>query len=419
MQIENNVVKGLELETGFSTSAEINQMDTSLTFMSTYKWEMGDVNSFYVKKQLLSNQKDANGKRLPYKGNVTEVATQLLIAEGMKPEDITPQLLFDRFNADTDIQALSEFVRGILVAANGKTMTRRVLNPTIKDANGKRIPTTIDKIAGITGAIHQKLRKEQEEKLKLGGVADDVINTTLQAFDTNKKLVKAVKTRVAMEICAIPVDASTFAVKEGFTGLKGLIYSTSTDTYNKLKAKLHTPDDMHLDFLEIKISHPVITKNASKDVNKMQSGMNTAFETFDTAKSPCRLLADFDAMYREYCATSAQSADDLRAKVMDYREMPDEEALSLCKDYVIKNYDALDDEEKEKYNEIVQRFQEVLTAEEIAQISNITFSDSPNVDKADGMNGVQDASKPEDSKPSEEAFFDGMDDMGEGFNLEG
>ena len=389
MKIENGTVLDLELETGFSTSSEISQMDNSLTFMSTYKWDMGDVNAIYFKKQLLSNQKDAKGNRIPYKGTVSEVARKICLAEGMKEEDITPEYLFKRFNDDTDLQALSEFTRGIMVFANGKKMTRRILAKTLRDENGKRIPSTIDRLGAITGAMHQKLRDEQEAKMQSAGVAAEMIKTALDDFDQKNKLVRATKTRVAMEICVIPVDPVTFEVKDGFTGLKGVIYTTNTDNYNVLKTKLHTADDKYLDYLEIKIVHPVITKNANKDVNKMQSGLKTTFESFDVAKSPAKLITDFDESYVKYADTSAQTAEDLRQKVMDYREMSDEEALSIAKDYVFQHYDLLDDEEKEKYDDIVQRFQEVLTAEEIAKISNITFSSAPNVGNAEGMNGTE------------------------------
>lgn len=414
MEINNGAVVDLPLETGFSTSSEISQMDNALSFMSTYKWEMGDVNAFYVKKQLLSDKRDENGNRIPYQGTVSEVAKQICALEGMSEDQITKEYLFNRFNKDTDIQALSEFTRGVLVFANGKKMTRRVLAKTTKDEHGKRIPSTLDRLAGITGAIHQKLREAEENKMKSVSVAEDTIKDALDAFDQNNKLIKATKTRVAMEVCAIPVDPTNFTVKDGFAGLKGVIYSTNTDTYNVLKSKLHTADDTHLDYLEIKIIHPVITKNANKDINKMQSGLKTRFETFDAAKSPANLLKDFDEDYVKYASTSAQTAADLRSKVMDYREISDEELLSLCKDYVVKNYSILTDDEKEKYSEIVQRFQEVLTAEEIASISNINFSSAPNVHEAESMNGTAD-----EAKKAEEAS--GIESFGGegGFNFEG
>lgn len=406
MEIQNGVVIDLPLETGFSTSSEISQMDNALTYMSTYKWEMGDVNAVYFKKQLLSNQKDAKGNRIPYKGTVSEAARKICLAEGISEDKITPEYLFNRFNKDTDLQALSEFTRGVMVFANGKKMTRRVLARTSYDANGKRVPSTLDRLAGITGSIHQKLREAEETKMKSVSVAEDTIKDALSAFDQNNKLIRATKTRVAMEVCVIPVDPVTFAVKEGFTGLKGVIYSTNTDTYNTLKTKLHTADDTHLDYLEVKIKHPVISKNASKDVNKMQSGLKTEFLTFDLTNSPARLIEDFDTQFVEYSATSAQSANDLRAKVMDYREISDEELLSICKDYVIKNYDILTDEEKEKHAEIVQRFQEVLTAEEIAEISNITFADAPNVANAESMNGTKEEQKDSEPKAENGSFLD-------------
>lgn len=414
MQIVNGTVQGLELETGFSTSSEISQMNNSLTFMSTYKWDMGDVNAFYIRKQLLSDQKDAKGNRIPYKGTVTEVAKTICLAEGMKEEDITDEYLFSRFNKDTDIQALSEFTRGVMVFANGKKMTRRVLcRHEIDPKTGKKVPSTLDKVAGITGAIHQTLRKREEEKCQTAGLAQDMIDDALKKFDEKHKLVRASKIRVAMEVCAIPVDPTTFAVKDGFSELKGVIYTTSIDNYNAFKSRLHTANDSHLDFLEVKISHPVV-QHANKDVAKMQSGLKTSFESFDSTKSPANLIPNFVDNYLTYCQTAAQTSEDLRAKVMDYREISDEELLSICKDYVIKNYDVLTQEEKEKYDEIVQRFQEVLTAEEIASISNIQFAQSPNVQEAEGMTGV------EPQQPAQESndVFAGLDDDADDFEIE-
>ena len=415
MQIVNGAVQGLELETGFSTSSEISQMNNSLTFMSSYKWDMGDVNAFYVRKQLLSDQRDAKGNRIPYKGTVTEVAKAICLAEGMKEEEITEGYLFNRFNKDTDIQALSAFTRGIMVFVNGKKMTRRVLcKHEIDPTTGKKVTTTLDRIAGITGAIHQTLRKAEEDKCKKAGLAQDMIDDALSKFDEKHKLVRASKIRVAMEVCTIPVDPTSFAVKDGFAGLKGVIYTTSIDNYNALKGRLHTANDSHLDFLEVKISHPVV-QHANKDVAKMQSGLKTSFESFDSTKSPANLLPNFTEDYLTYCQTAAQTSEDLKAKVMDYREISDEELLSICKDYVIKNYDILTDEEKEKYDEIVQRFQEVLTAEEIAQISNIQFAQSPNVQEAEGMTGVAPTQSEEEG---DMGVFSGIDDEEDEFEME-
>lgn len=413
MQIENGVVQGLELETGFVTSAEISQMESSLQFMNSYKWEMGEVNAIYLKKQLLSNQVGPNGKRIPYKGSVSEAGRKILLAEGYKEEEITQELLFSRFNNDTDLQALSEFVRGILVHRNGKTMTQKVLNPVIKDEHGKRIKTTLDEVANLTNAIHQKKRDEQEAKLKQSGIGEDVIKTTLTNFDSAHKMIKATKPRVAMEICVVPVDPVKHTVKEDkYEGLKGVIYTISVDVYNKLKNKLHTPDDVNLDFLEIKITHPTVNKG-NKDVSKMHSAMQTEYETFKSEYSPANTIPDFKKNYVEYCTTSAQSADDLRAKVMDYREISDEELLTLCKDYVINNYDTLTDEEKEKYHATVQRFQEVLTAEEIAKASNINFAPSPDVMQAEGMNGIT-----EETPFGEGGFGDGNGFESGSFDIE-
>lgn len=391
MEIKNGTVTelGLELETGFSTSSEINSMDNQLQFVSSYKWKMGDVNAIYIKKQLLSNQKDENGNRIPYKGNVTEVARKICLAEGMKPEEITDEYLFNRFNNDCDLQVLSEYTRGILTYFNGKKGTKRVLAPSKKDETGKRIITTLDKVASLTNAIHKHLRDAQEEKLKAAGVAQDTIKDTLDKYDQNNKLIKSVKTRVAAEIIVIPVDPVTFVYDANNVNFKGVLYSTNTDNYNLWKSKLKTAQDTHLDYLEIKIVHPHVSKFQTEDLNKMHSGLKTTYEVFDTTVSPALKIPNFDEMYREYCKTSAQTAEDLRAKVMDYRPISDEELLSICKDFVFQNYDVLDEKEKEKYMDIIDRFQTVLTAEEIAKISNIKFSESPNVQKAESMNGVE------------------------------
>jgi hypothetical protein len=384
MQIVNGTVQGLELETGFSTSSEIAKMNSQLSFLTSYKWEIGDVNAFYVRKQLLSDKRDANGNRIPYKGSASDVARQICLAEGMAEADITDTYLFERFNKDTDIQALSEFVRPILTKVNGKTMTSRFLAKTETDpVTGKRIKSTLDEVAGITSAIHAELRKTEEAKLRQANIADKMIKDVLTKYDSDNKLIRASKIRVAMEVCVFPVDPVTFKIKDGTDTerFRGVIYSTSFDTYSKLKERLHTSNDTHLDFLELKITHP-------KAETKMQSGLKTSFESFDSTQSPANLITNFTENYNEYCKTAAQDANDLRAKVMDYREISDEELLSICKDYVIKNYNLLSEEERKKHDAIVQRFQEVLTAEEIAAISNVTFSASPNVKEAEGMNGV-------------------------------
>lgn len=418
MKIVNGVVAGLELEQGFSTSSEITQMDSSITFLNNYKWEMGDVNAAIFKKQLLSNQRDEKGNRIPYKGTVTDVATKICLAEGMTEEEITPEYLFNRFNKDTDIQALSEFTRSYLQNVNGKMMTRRVLSPQERDENGKYVPNIHDRMSAVTNAIHKHRRLKLEEQYTASNIPKDTITEILRKFDGDEKMVRAVKTRVAFEICVIPLDANTFKLKEAFSGLRGVIYTTSTDNYSSIKAKLHKPgEDTNLDFLEIKISHPVVTKNADKNINKMHSGMKVDYGVFaDASVKPSVVIEDFQEQYKIFSETSAQSADDLRSKVMDYRPMTPEEALSQCKDYVIENYKYLDEEEKEKYDDIVQRFHTVLTAEEIASISGIEFAPTPNTEKAEGMADAEPEEKAPEEEPAKDDFFEDMDEDA-GFDL--
>lgn len=410
MIIENNAVQGLELETGFGTSSQISTMDNGLAFIQSYKWEMGDVNIVYVPKQLLSNQVDAKGNRIPYKGTPSDVAKKILLAEGVDEKDITPEMLFARFNKDTDIQSLSFYTRNYLtVTSKGDKITKRVLSESYKDENGVYHADIHDKLAGITGAIHKYRRAQQEAQLKASNLPAKIIEDTLKNFDTDEKLVRATKTRIAMEVCVIPVDADSFEMKEAFGGFKGVIYTTGSDNYNKIKGKLHKPgEDTNLDFLEIKITHPVVNKNANKTVNKMQSGMATEFGVVAQADlKPSNKIADFCKLYDEYRNTSAQSAQDLKSKVMDFKPMTEDEALSICKDYVIANYDLLNDEEKEKYNEIVQRFQSVLTKEEIQKITNITFADSPNVMEADEATATDSI---EENGDFGGGVFEGLDD---------
>ena len=405
MEIQNGAVmqaNGLELETGFSTSADIAEMDARLNFVGGYKWEMGDVNAFYVKKQLLSNQR-VNGKRVPYKGSVTEAGKALLLQEGMKEEEITPQVLFARFNGDTDIQALVDYVRTVQVVVDGKKMGRRVLSPRIVDPDTKkRIPTAIDKLAKLTGDIHNILRTEQENKLKAGGVGKDIIEKTLQTFDQEKKLIKATKTRVAMEICYFPVDKVTFQYEQDkYTGLTGVIYTCNTEIYGLIKGKLHTADDKHLDYLEIKMSHPVSNKYGNnKDMNKMDSAQKPGVGSFDDKTSPALQIENFDEAYLAYCKTSIQTAEDLRQKIFDFQPISEEEAISLCKDYVLQNGNILDDEAKKNNAEILKRFQETLSAEEIATISNM-FSNMPGVQEAEGYITENAGSNPQQANTSQ------------------
>lgn len=415
------------------TTQGVERMNSENSFLSKFKWEMGDIHTVLFPKLMLDPEnKNSHGEAQPienmtaseaarevlYRRDITkELAETLSGVELEKAVDvavqaITMEELYRRYNKYTDLAAFARQTRKISIVTQealkkkeqdpkSSGIYERVIASTgYKDEKGKYHRDALDDIASIVGAINKKLEQRIRDKFKDN---PDLSPTQIDALVKevkDKKPIKGTSIRIAMEVLAYKHTDSRIPKIEGSVAASNCLYVASKDHFDKISAYIHTSADLALDYLELEVTHKVY-KESSANLSKAKSGMNVGIKNVETTALMTNVVEKFLPQYLAYRKANPMTEATTETKVQEFRTMQDAELYSLFRSWITTNSSVLSEEEQTKFAATLEKATAVLDGEEIEKIVNQDNSVGPNTIKAGADNAA-------DIESQNTGLFDGL-----------
>ncbi|WP_275372563.1 hypothetical protein [Clostridium tertium] len=397
------------------TTQGVERMNSENSFLTKFKWEMGDVHTVIFPKIMLNpEKKNKHGEMMPienmpasvaareilYRRDVTKELSETLKgvelekAVNAKVAAVTDKELHTLYNKYTDLAAFARFTRKIAVetpeslakkAADGKSnglYERVVASQAYRDDDGTYHKDALDQLASLVSTINKKQQEETRAKFEGNDALTPTQVDALVKDVKDKKPIKGTALKIAMEVLAIKHGDSGIPKVEGAATTTNCLYIASKDHYDKISTWIHKQTDTSLDYLELEVTHKVY-REATANLSKAKSGMNVGIKNVEDKAIIAKAVSDFSNQYITYRKATPMTEATIETKVQEFRTMKENELYSIFRSFISKNSHILSDEDREKYKDTLEKVNEVLDEAEIKQIVDQDNTAGPNTIKTD------------------------------------
>lgn len=401
------------------TTKGVARMNSENSFLGKFKWEMGDVHTVVFPKIMLDPEHlNKHGEPMPIEGMLaSEAAREVLYRRDITKEleanftgaelekevnkaveSVSLETLHERYNKYTDLAAFAKMTRRISVETPESILARQndpkksglyervVASRGYRDDDGKYVRDTLDELASIVGVIQRGLETQMREKYKDSpDLSPSQVDDLVEGLK-KKKPIKGSSVKIAMEVLAFKHSDSEVPKVEGTVATSNFLYMASTDHLAKITPWLYKGTDISLDYLELEVTHSYY-KEKTEMLSKAKSGMNVGIKNVEAKALLTKNTKDFVGNYIKYRKANPMTEATIETKVPEFRTMEDNELLSVFRSWISKHSNVLEDSEREKYKETLEKINEVLDADEINKIiedkpSNVSVENSQTDDIA-------------------------------------